>query len=48
MNKREEAIKTVANTYKRRGGLSEWDMPWVLKDARAVVRALEKKGLLKL
>lgn len=45
MSKREEVIQTIANTYKRRGGLSEWDMPWILEDARAIVRALEKKGL---
>jgi len=47
MNNREEAVQTIAYTYKRRGDLSDWDMPWVLEDARAIVRALEKKGLLK-
>lgn len=45
MSKREETIQTIAKTYKRLGGLSEWDMPDVLVDARAIVRALEKQGL---
>lgn len=44
-DKLEETVQVIADTYKKRGGLSEWDMPWVLADARAIVRALQKKRL---